>query len=59
MTLSKYEGKNVQVVDNDGKVYKGKVDLYTPAHDNDGQEAIALDSGYWLDADDIKTIMEI
>ena len=56
MKLSKYRGKTVKVIDVDNKVHFGRVDLYTPAHDNDGEEALALSNGIWFDESDIKTI---
>ena len=56
LNLSKLYGKKVIVHSNDGKVYIGFVDSYTPANDNDGIEAISLSSGVWLDEIDIKSI---
>lgn len=46
----------VKVIDINGKMHIGKVVLYTQPNDNDGEEAIALSSGVWLDESDIKSI---
>lgn len=56
MSLKNYYEKNVIITTHSGKVYKGFVDVYTQPNDNDGEEAIALDCGVWLDESDIKTI---
>ncbi len=56
MKLNTYRNKNVRVIDANGKMYVGKVDLYTQPNDNDGEEAIALSSGIWLDESDIQSI---
>ena len=54
--LEKYEDKRVKIVSKSDKVYIGTVDLYTQPNDNDGQEAIAIDTGWWFDECDIKSI---
>lgn len=59
MNLKNYYEKNVIVVTYSGKKYKGFVDIYTQPNDNDGEEAITLDCGVWLDESDIKTIVII
>lgn len=56
MKLNIYRNKKVKVVDVNNKTYIGKVELYTQPNDNDGEEAISLDSGVWLDGSDIKSI---
>lgn len=56
MKLNIYRNKKVKVVDVNNKTYIGKVELYTQPNDNDGEEAISLDSGVWLDESDIKSI---
>jgi len=56
MKLNIYRNKNVRVVAMNGKVYTGKVELYTQPNDNDGEEAIALSCGVWFDESDIKSI---
>ena len=56
MSLKNKKKKNVIVVTYSGKRYKGLVDIYTQPNDNDGEEAITLDCGVWLDESDIKTI---
>ncbi len=56
MNLDEYYGKMVRVADNYGKIHIGKVDVYAQPNDNDGEEAIALSSGVWLDESDIKSI---
>lgn len=52
----KYENKKVEVVGTNDQVYIGTVNVYMPANDNDGEEALALDCGVWLDSSDIKSI---
>ena len=55
--LSNYLGKNVEVVSLNGKIYRGCVDLFTPARDNDDEEdAISSPSGWWLGESEIKSI---
>ena len=56
MNLKKYSGKKVMVVDTDDDVHIGNVDMYVQPNDNDGQEAISMDCGIWLDEEDIKSI---
>jgi hypothetical protein len=56
MKLKDYDGQKVRVVDVYGKTHIGFVDSYTQPNDNDGQEAITLTSGVWLDESDIKSI---
>lgn len=51
-----YFGKKVQVVDTDGDKHIGIVDSYAYAKDNDGQNAITLSTGIWLDDGDIQSI---
>lgn len=56
MNLEDYSNKKVRVVDIYGKTHIGVVKLYTQPNDNDGEEAIALSSGIWLDGNEIKSI---
>ena len=56
LNLDVYENKKVKIVDIDGDTFIGKVTLYTQPNDNDGQEAVALDTGWWFDESDIKSI---
>lgn len=56
MKLEQFYGKKVKVIDVQGKAHIGKVDVYTQPNDNDGQEAIALTTGVWLDESDIRSI---
>ena len=59
MNLKDYVGKQVRVIGKNGTVYVGNVIQYTPAPDNaSNEDAIALDSGWWLDASDIREIHE-
>ena len=37
----------------------GYCNVFVPAPDNDGVDGIALDTGVWIDADEIKTIEAI
>ena len=48
--------KNVKIVCINGTTYSGYVDTYLPPQDNDGQEGIGINTGYWFDESDIKTI---
>lgn len=59
MKLNAYRNKKVKVIDINDKIHIGKVELYTQPNDNDGQEAIALTTGIWLDESDIKSIEEV
>lgn len=59
MSLSIYRNKTVKVIDANNKIYIGRVNLYTQPNDNDGEEAIALDTGIWLDESEIKSIEEV
>ncbi len=61
LKLEQYDEKLVRVVDIDGKVHLGFVDIYTQPNDNDpeGEEAIALDTGVWLNETAIKSIESI
>lgn len=45
MSLSIYRNKTVKVIDANNKIYIGRVNLYTQPNDNDGEKAIALDTG--------------
>ena len=61
--LQKYEFQNVRVITRDGTTYKGFVDVYTSAADNDDmEESIGLmptrtaNSGVELFASDIQAI---
>jgi hypothetical protein len=56
MNLLQYYEKSVIVIDIDGIEHRGIVNTYAQPNDNDGQEAIALTSGIWLDESDIKSI---
>jgi hypothetical protein len=57
MKLKDYKGKRIRAVVVNGDIYIGKVILFTPATDNEiNEDAIALDTGWWLDESDIKTI---
>ncbi len=57
LKLSQYQGSYVVVTDNNGVRHEGKVVLFTPAKDNDvNEDAIAIDSGVWLDESDIHSI---
>ena len=56
MNLLQYYEKSVIVIDTDGVEHHGVVDTYAQPNDNEGQEAIALTSGIWLDESDIKSI---
>ena len=59
MNLEQYYEKNVKVIDVYGKTHIGKVDVYTQPNDNDGQEAIALTTGVWLDESEIRSIEKV
>jgi len=57
MKLKDYKGKRIRAVGVNDDIYIGKVTLFTPATDNEiNEDAIALDTGWWLDESDIKTI---
>lgn len=56
MNLEQYFCKTVSVVSMENKEYTGKVDVYLPTNDNDGQEGIGITCGVWLDEEDIKSI---
>lgn len=60
LNLKQYFGKIVEVVDIDGNVYKGLVDVYASPQNNDVPEAaISSAEGWWLNASDIKQIKVI
>lgn len=48
--------KHVRIVGIHGKTYSGYVHTYLPPQDNDGQEGIGIDTGYWFDECDIRHI---
>lgn len=57
MNLKQYLWRVVEVIGKNGVVYRGLVDVYTAAKDNDIPEAsISSDSGWWLYEHDIKSI---
>ena len=51
-----YFEKKVEVKDIHGNRLVGFVDSYAYAKDNDGQDAITLNTGVWLDAYEIESI---
>lgn len=54
--LEKYENKKVAVIDIDDIKHIGIVTSYTQPNDNEGEEAISLSTGIWLNESDINSI---
>ena len=60
MSLNQYYKHSVRIIyKDDGTMISGYCNVFVPAPDNDGVDGIALDTGVWIDADEIKTIEAI
>ena len=57
MNLKQFYNHNVRITyKDDGTMVSGYCNVFVSAPDNDGVEGIALDTGVWIDANEIKTI---
>ena len=57
MSLSQDYKHTVRIIyKDDGTMISGYCNVFVPAPDNDGVDGIALDTGVWIDANEIETI---
>ena len=54
MSLNQYYKHTVRIIyKDDGTMISGYCNMFVPAPDNDGVDGIALETGVWIDANEI------